>query len=317
LAVCFSTGGILAIAMLLGFGQVAQPELAAVDVPLVHVSSVRVMDMPVAYAAAPTQMSYLWTTGGAGDGAATYTRADWAHISKAIAGCMDGQGVVFGQLNHLAPTAGANKVTLNTGYALVDGKPYYLSAAGDLAIPSATGAGNKRIDRIVLRADWDAQTVRATVITGTDAATPSAPAISTTTGSTYDALLYQALVDTSGVVTVTDEMDSCGNLVDFTAREGGSATIWNTAGTTGYTPAAVRMECGVATTVSGLVTVTFPSAFSYAPIVLAQALDAGGRLSVIDVQGTSATQVVLRQEDADDSDITDVPLLQWCAIGPE
>lgn len=153
-----------------------------------------------------TEDSTGWTTGGAGDGAATLTRQDWSDFMKILAACMDEEGVAPAYLNALACTAnGSNSVRTATGGALVDGKPYWNTANVDTNIPSAVGGGNTRIDRIVLRADWTAQTVRITRIAGTDAASPSAPSITQTPGTTYDIKLCQALVNTSGAVTVTDE----------------------------------------------------------------------------------------------------------------
>jgi hypothetical protein len=54
----------------------------------------------------------------------------------------------------------------------------------------------------VLRCNWTAQTVRITRIPGTDAASPSAPDVETTSGTLLDVTLYQALVTTAGVVTL-------------------------------------------------------------------------------------------------------------------
>ena len=150
--------------------------------------------------------SYLWTTGGAGDGSATFTRADWSEILRILGACMDDEGVAPAYLNALAPsTTGANNARIATGGALVDGKPYSNSANVDKTIASAVGGGNTRIDRVVLRADWTAQTVRITVIAGTDASSPTAPSITQTPGTTYDIKICQALVNTSGTVTITDE----------------------------------------------------------------------------------------------------------------
>jgi hypothetical protein len=151
--------------------------------------------------------SFLWTTGGAGDGSATYTRSDWSKIIKVLA-AMGGKGlgIANGLLNELSGSVtGANTVQIDTGAAVVDGKPYLNDAAVNVNIPSAVGGGNTRIDRIVLRANWTAQTVRITRIAGTDAASPTPPAITQTSETTYDLLLYQALVNTSGTVTLTDE----------------------------------------------------------------------------------------------------------------
>ncbi len=153
-----------------------------------------------------TETSKLWTTGGAGDGSATYTRVDWSTIAKIFASCQGFEGVGASFLNGLAPsTTGANNARIASGGALVDGKPYQSDANVDTNIPSSIGGGNTRIDRIVLRADWTAQTVRVTRIAGTDAASPSVPAITQTPGTLYDIKLCQALVNTSGTVTITDE----------------------------------------------------------------------------------------------------------------
>ncbi len=153
-----------------------------------------------------TEKSYLWTTGGAGDGSTTYTRSDWRVMTGVMTAGSGFEGVAPGYLNELENTVtGANSVSVNTGGAVVDGRPYQNDASEAVNIPSAVGGGNTRIDRIVLRADWTAQTVRITRIAGTDSATPTAPAITQTSETTYDIMLYQALVDTSGTVTLTDE----------------------------------------------------------------------------------------------------------------
>ncbi len=155
------------------------------------------------------QMSYLWTTGGAGDGAGTYSRTDWQKIIAISSGAYNEEGVVpskaYGTLH--GNDTGLNNFRVFEGAAVVDGKPYLNDAPVDIAIPSAAGAGNTRIDRVVLRADWTAQTVRITRIAGVDAATPTAPAATKTSGTTYDILLYQVLVDTTGAITYTDERE--------------------------------------------------------------------------------------------------------------
>lgn len=102
---------------------------------------------------------------------------------------------------------GANTVSVNTGGAVVDGKVMTNSAAYAINIPSAVGGGNTRIDRIVARATWASYTVEITRIAGTDAASPTAPAITQTSGTTYDVTIAQVLVTTGGTCTVTDERD--------------------------------------------------------------------------------------------------------------
>lgn len=154
-----------------------------------------------------SEISGLWTTGGAtGDQQASYTQADDATIKKILAACSAFEGVAPGFLNELECTEnGANTVAVDTGGAVVDGKYYLNDASDDINIPSASGGGNTRIDRIVLRADWAGFDVSIHRIAGTDAATPSAPAITQTSETTYDIKLCQVLVTTGGVVTVTDE----------------------------------------------------------------------------------------------------------------
>lgn len=151
------------------------------------------------------EKSYLWTTGVAGDGSATYTQADWSRIGKIFAATNKWEGVAPNYLNSFSGTPSANNVAINTGGAIVDGMAYNNDASVNVNIPSAVGGGNTRIDRIVLRANWTNRTIRITRLAGTDASSPVAPAITQSSGSTYDITLYQVLVNTSGTVTLTDE----------------------------------------------------------------------------------------------------------------
>jgi hypothetical protein len=58
------------------------------------------------------------------------------------------------------------------------------------------------------------------------------------------------------------------------ARQGGSSTVWSTNGTSNYTPPSTsKIECGViriaiSSAASGNATITFPAAFTYAPLVV-------------------------------------------------
>jgi hypothetical protein len=181
-----------------------------------------------------SEVSYLWTTGGAGDGAGTYNRSDWSIITKLLAAATSWEGVCPRFLNKLAATAPAvNTLRVQSGGAIVDGKPYYNSANADITIPSAGTPSYKRIDRVVLRADWTAQTVRLTRIAGTEAVSPAVPAITQTSGTTYDITLYKVEVDTSGNLTVTDERTMASDLSEIPYVIGDSLNTINT-GVKGY-----------------------------------------------------------------------------------
>ena len=303
------------------------------------------------------EFSYFWTTNaaGTGDQVAAYTQAQLAQAHSVLAACAGFEGVAPGLLNELACTdGGANTVDVATGGAVVDGKPYSNTAVVNVNVPSAVGGGNTRIDRIVLRCSWAGYSVRITRIAGTDAGSPTAPAITQTSGTTYDIQLCRVLVDTAGAVTVTDERvyaavgttgiqsdavttakiindavddTKVGNRVpQFYRRQGGSATIWSTQGTTNYTPGAVRMQAGVVLTSAlaagavAIVSVTFPTAFSYGPIVIP-----GTRGYLIDnpernksyavLRSASTTQAIfwVYNEGTHTQDID----VYWLAIGPE
>lgn len=343
-----------------------------------------------------SELSGFWTTTGtaAGHQQASYTQAQWSKAAEILAACSGFEGVAPNYGNNMSCTSpGANSVNVNTGGAVVDGKWYYNDDtialdSGDFASPSA---GTTRIDRIVLRCTWASFTVAVTVITGVESAgTPSAPSITQTSGTTYDILLYQVLIDETGAVTLTnertfaivyvddstieapgvvrvkdlgittakinnlavttgkintdavtnakiadDQIDSehyvdgsidtahladdavddtkVGNRVpQFYRRQGGSSTVWSTSGSTDYTPTTVRMQAG-SISAGAATAVTFPQAFTYAPVVFLQMRDnnyvayisggpstTGFTITVTNLSGTPQTEDVF-----------------WLAIGPE
>lgn len=270
------------------------------------------------------ELSGFWTTGGTkGDQQVSYTQAQWSTATKIMGLCSGFEGVATNYLNTLNGTVtGANTVAIDTGGGLVDGKWFLNDASQNVNIPSSAG-GTTRIDRIVLRADWANFNVSVYRIAGTDHASPSVPAITQTSGTTYDVKLYQALVNSSGTVTLTDERTLASNNLMY--RQGGSATSWVTNGTGSYVPPSVRMQCGTirvslgggdrfATTV-----VTYPVAFSQIPIVNCTILYATGAISgdvlVPEVQTPldhGFTAAVRRTGTGVAVDID----LYWIAIGP-
>lgn len=138
-----------------------------------------------------TELSRVWDgtlTGDATD--APYDSSDFSEVLQTLAAAeaipTNKSGVFRGVDNILGYTIGANKVTINTGKALVAGRWYRNTAAKDLTIGDASIG---RRDRVVLRRSTAAQTVRLTVISGIDNGSGTAPAM-TQDASTWDEPLY-------------------------------------------------------------------------------------------------------------------------------
>jgi hypothetical protein len=87
-------------------------------------------------------------------------------------------------------------------------------------------------------------------------------------------------IATAGIAADAADITIIGNKVPgFLGRQGGSATIWSTGGTNNYTTTIaprVQMGCiewaGSAAS-SGSIAITFPVAFSYAPVVFAGSIN--------------------------------------------
>lgn len=152
------------------------------------------------------EFSMFWTTGTTGDGANPYTMAQvTAWLRRTLTPGQAGGGVLKGHGNELAVTGSSSPVTVGTGGAVVYGYPYENDAAASVAIPTPSGV--TRIDRIVLRASWAAQTVRITRVAGTEGG--GAPALTQNPGTTYDIPLAQVSITPGGAITITDERVFC------------------------------------------------------------------------------------------------------------
>lgn len=119
---------------------------------------------------------------------------------------------------------------------------------------------------------------------------------------------------TAGIADDAVDDTKAGNRVpQFYRRQGGSASVWATAGVTNQTPAAVRMQAGVVAIAGSSVTITFPVAFSQPPIVLTSPLTTGNTSLAFSV---SATQATILTYAAGGSSISNGDVA-WLAIGPE
>lgn len=129
-----------------------------------------------------------------------------------------GIGVVTGAGSEFAATGtGSNRIiTIQPGMAILkDGIPYVLDASTTVT-PGAGDATHPRIDRVVLRLTREEQAAQGkivlTVIAGTPAASPSAPAL-TQTSATWDFSLFQVAVaagaTTLNTANITSEQTYC------------------------------------------------------------------------------------------------------------
>jgi len=153
------------------------------------------------------ESSIGWTTDGTGDGTLTgYTMAqflNWIQLLVMDDNDEDEYGVVYGYANGLAVTAtGTNHLQVDTGGAFVIGLPYWNTAAVDLTV--TTPVVDTTGWRVVLRADWTAQTVRATVIESADG-TAAIPALTQTEAVTWDIPLAQGTITVGNAITIASD----------------------------------------------------------------------------------------------------------------
>lgn len=152
------------------------------------------------------QKSFPWSGIVTGD-CGPYIDDRFAHILEILftGGNKTTQGVLRGYLSELAVTSASSPVNVAAGAGVVDGEIFELDAATTVTIPTPSGA--TRIDRLVLRKDFTAQTVRLTRIAGIEGG--AAPAISQVDGTTWDVKICQLSITTGGVITITDERAFC------------------------------------------------------------------------------------------------------------
>ena len=153
--------------------------------------------------------SGMWTSNGVGDGPEAGYDQDWVRgIWHAIfaSGVADA-GVVADYEDALLVTSSAETYTVATGFACVYGFFFENTASYDFEVVSPTGS--TRIDRIVVRVDWDAQTVELAVVTGVEG--EGAPDLTQTADDTWEIPLSQASITTGGAITLTDQREYLGS----------------------------------------------------------------------------------------------------------
>lgn len=134
-----------------------------------------------------TQSSSPWDGLLVGDAAdAPYSATEWAsywNLTHGVGSRFPNYGVLKGSgsgnfqpLEVHATTPATTNVTVEIGAALVNGRLYRSTAAEAMTVqPNASG--NDRIDTVIVRADFTAQTIRLVVKQGTPAASPVRPTL--------------------------------------------------------------------------------------------------------------------------------------------
>lgn len=136
-----------------------------------------------------------------------YTSDAWAEIFSRIAS----EGVipnVEDELQVVESSPEAMSVRVREGAAWIQGRFVEVYTAPEALVISAAHPTNARIDRVVLRLDYDARTATLAVLAGTPAGSPAAPAL-TRDATTYEISLARVAVAAAAVsiddANITDE----------------------------------------------------------------------------------------------------------------
>lgn len=149
----------------------------------------------------------------------TYTSDAWAQVITGLIG----DGVVSGG-NELAVSENSPQgmsVLVATGKAFIQGYFFEVYSAAEAVTIAAANATNPRIDRIVVRRDLTNRQAVLAVLTGTPAASPTAPALTQNAAGTWEISLAQVYVGAAVVVianaNITDERGSRAQGTDIAA----------------------------------------------------------------------------------------------------
>jgi hypothetical protein len=120
-------------------------------------------------------------------------------------------------------------------------------------------------------------------------------------------------------IVMTSGSPAWGNAGGVSKRQGGSATDWNTSGSTNYTPTSSNIQVGTASislssSSSGAVTVTFPQAFTNKPIGQVTMKYTGiGAVTQLGISSISSTQMSITVQFSGNQTATFD--FYWMAIG--
>lgn len=189
-----------------------------------------------------TEKSRPWTGKDVSGDVGPYLDSEWAEIWSSffqIDPTTEGILYIQGSAGLTVTNPAAQTFRVGEGYAMVDGCWYSNDANIDLVTFIGNPSVNPRIDVVVLEKDFLAQTVRAVIVTGAEAASPAAPAM-TQNSSVWQIPLAQYQISTGGIISnLTDRRKVCtmpvGMLfpideIDLQAAGGATHTISNIPG---------------------------------------------------------------------------------------
>lgn len=160
-----------------------------------------------------SQTSIPWNGTVTGD-AGPYSDDNWSDMWATLLGYDADEAnasvirAIEDELRVVATSPVSNQIEVSSGSALVQGKYYRNTAALAFTI-SANVSGNPRIDLVVLRVDYAAQTVRPAVKEGTPAGVPTIPALTQVVGTTWEVpLAYIAVANGFATLSQSDITDN-------------------------------------------------------------------------------------------------------------
>lgn len=150
-----------------------------------------------------TEKSYYWSGTAVGDATlAPYIPLTFHSNWKLLFTELDDEGYIDGYLNELLPTLAGQQIVVASGAAIANG--WFYENTENVQFDIETPSANPRIDRIILRVNTIAQTVRLGKIVGTEAAAPTAPTL-TQTNTIWEIPIAQAYITTAGVISASDD----------------------------------------------------------------------------------------------------------------
>ncbi|KPV54765.1 hypothetical protein SE17_01735 [Kouleothrix aurantiaca] len=275
------------------------------------------------------ERSQFWSTNGVGDGpSGGHPQQHWLEMFRDIftSDRFASEGVIGGMSSQLACSgvSGASpSITVAAGGAFVYG--YYYQNTSNLSLALTKPRVGTTGGRIVLRADWTLQTVRAIARQSADG-TSTPPSLNQTAGSQYEIPLCTYTITTGGTITITDVRDYCHPTALMFRRLGGDAINWNVSGTTVYRPGGMMFVCGStpvpfsSSADSALTPASFGVTFGGNPLVLPATYNGGSstnRRCLFTIESVSPTQCQIRGRDTNNSSHSNTIDCWWLAMGPE